>query len=872
VHPFAPGIRAHLVGLVCAAVVPVLAFSTVMAVVFWHQQRAGFEQRFLERARSMTIALDREQEASIRALETLAVAAELDGGDYRKFAEHARRVLRAGAGWTTIVLATPDGEQVVNLAHPGVRLPKLSGRPYFKQALQTARPAISRLQNSLLADRWMTGVAVPVIRDGAVRYVLCAGIDQAVWRRFLALYPVAPDATMTLLDQDGTIIARTRDHDRLEGKRLSPLHYENVGRAPEAAYVGAGLEGGRIYAAHARSSVSGWTVATEVPAARVERAIWRPVVVMAGGGGFALLLAVGLAPLFGRRIAAQVSTLARRATAVTRDDVPTSPEVTITEVADVARAFDGATAELRAREAALRAGRQLADEQLAEIEAIYQTAPIGLCVLDTSLRFVRINERLAEMDGLPAAAHIGRTVREITPDIADVVESIMRNVLTTGVAVLDYEITGEKRAGPGVSRAWLASWLPLRAADGRIVGINVVAEEITERKRAEDERATLLVAAQAASRDAEEANRLKDEFLAMLGHELRNPLGAISSAVHVMAKIDSAHPRAAQARAIAHRQVGHLARLVEDLLDVSRVAGGKIQLERRPLNLRAVVTDAVATLTTSGQTARHEISVRAQDAWVAADETRLEQIVSNLLGNAVKYTPPGGRIGIDVEPAGDEVVLRVADTGIGIAADVLPRVFDLFVQAPRTLERGQGGLGIGLTLVRRLVELHGGRVDAQSAGPAHGSVFTVALPRIPAPRLVVAAPEKTPRREIGRRRILIVEDNEDAREMMRQALELAGHEVHVCEDGPSGVDAARELRPDVALVDIGLPGEDGYSVAGRIRDLPAGREMLLIAVTGYGQADDRRRAKDAGFDLHVAKPVDPFRLLELIRAETRSAA
>ena len=366
---------------------------------------------------------------------------------------------------------------------------------------------------------------------------------------------------------------------------------------------------------------------------------------------------------------------------------------------------------------------------------------------------------------------------------------------------------------------------------------------------------------EAARAEAESANRTKDEFLAMLGHELRNPLGAISSAAHVLSRTAGGNSASSRASEIIGRQVQHLARIVDDLLDVSRVVAGKVVLRVQPVDLGEIAR-RVATLHGGPVGARHVISVHTTPTWISADPTRLEQVLTNLLANAVKYTAAGGEITVGVRRDGDRAVLTVRDTGVGIRPELLPRVFDLFVQGDRSLERSAGGLGIGLTLVRQLVELHGGTVEAASAGPGRGSTFTVRLP-------ILAAPPES--RDAARpaapgpaRRVLVVEDNDDAREMLRNLLHLFGHEVHEACDGTSAIEQARRLRPDAALIDIGLPGIDGYEVARRIRaDVPGAR---LVALTGYGQPEDRERALAAGFDVHLVKPVDPEQLERLLSA------
>jgi CheY-like chemotaxis protein/two-component sensor histidine kinase len=319
------------------------------------------------------------------------------------------------------------------------------------------------------------------------------------------------------------------------------------------------------------------------------------------------------------------------------------------------------------------------------------------------------------------------------------------------------------------------------------------------------------------------------------------------------------------------RQLDHLTRLVDDLLDVSRVTTTKVRLSLRPLDFTRAVKAAVEALRARGAMDRHQVTCEGPPVWVNADETRIEQIVTNLVGNAVKFTPPGGTVAVTVGREGHDAVLTVKDSGVGIPPDAVARIFDLFVQGEGTLDRAQGGLGIGLTLVRRLVELHGGTVRARSDGPGKGSTFTVHLPATEAP--ASTAPERIPMAPASTspRRVLIVEDNDDAREMLRVLLTHEGHEVHEAVDGPSGLEAALTLRPDVALLDVGLPGLDGYALARAIRARPQGQQIFLVALTGYGQLEDRQRANEAGFDAHVAKPVDPTGLTLLLARSIQSS-
>jgi signal transduction histidine kinase/ActR/RegA family two-component response regulator len=360
----------------------------------------------------------------------------------------------------------------------------------------------------------------------------------------------------------------------------------------------------------------------------------------------------------------------------------------------------------------------------------------------------------------------------------------------------------------------------------------------------------------------EATDRAKDQFLAMLGHELRNPLGAIAGAVGVLQLAGESPQTVERTRTVIARQVQHLSRLVDDLLDVSRVTTGKVHLTQRPLNLADLVDSAVGAWRAAGRFQRHEVSTELAPIWINGDSTRIDQILDNLIGNALKYTPAGGRVTVRVGADGQDAVLQVADTGTGMAPALLESAFDLFVQGERGLDRSQGGLGLGLTLVKALTLLHGGTVSAASGGPGTGSVFTVRLPSVPAEAVPTASAPSAEAR-LSRRRILVIEDNADAREMLRIALTMAGHEVHEAADGETGVAMAGRVVPDILLVDVGLPGLDGYEVARRVR-AGAAANASLIALTGYGQSEDRQRALEAGYDAHLVKPVVPEQLAQVI--------
>ncbi|HEV8615929.1 MAG TPA: ATP-binding protein [Methylomirabilota bacterium] len=537
-------------------------------------------------------------------------------------------------------------------------------------------------------------------------------------------------------------------------------------------------------------------------------------------------------------------------------------------------------------------------ESLAALSAVLEALPLGVFVVDQDDRIVAWNGGAASMFGLAAAEVAGRRFRDLdvsyrVPGLRAAVEAVKSGAereqlsdvcvrhaegeMAATVLVTPLAIAGGGRRVMVVAQSHdevRALSARLRAADDELQARREEAAHAEEELRVANEE---LHAANDAlnSRlrdleDTQEASRHKDDFLAMLAHELRNPLAPIVSAMHVI-RLRPDDGRAVQrAREIVERQVRHQARLLDDLLDVARAARGKIRLRRAPTTLDAVVGSALETTRSRIEARGHEVvvSLPVPPIPIDADGTRLAQAIASVLDNAAKYTASGGRIEVTGAREGGQALLRIRDTGVGIPADMLSRVFDLFTQGEVPLARSQGGLGVGLTLARTLVTMHGGSIEAASEGEGRGSEFTLRLPLAAAGVEARAADAAATG---SARSILVVEDNADAREMLRIALELDGHRVEVAEDGVKGVETALRIHPDVALVDIGLPGLDGYEVARRIRQ-SLGEDVRLVALTGYGQAEDRRRTREAGFDVHLVKPVDPDVLGPLLSDASRHVA
>jgi len=507
--------------------------------------------------------------------------------------------------------------------------------------------------------------------------------------------------------------------------------------------------------------------------------------------------------------------------------------------------------------------RKLAEQALRESEVRFRTlfeqAAVGIEQVALDGRIVGVNSKLCQMLGRDSSALLGKNCKEIThPDDWEREEVLLDQLLAgerTSYAV-------EKRCIHGSGNTvWVRLTSSLaRDPEGQCLYRISLLEGITDRKRAEEQNAALL-------EEIRQSVYHKDEFLAMLAHELRNPLAPLRNAVHLLHLRGEDPTVVARVRDMMDRQITHMRRLIDDLLDVSRITRGTITLNRERTDLARLVRLSTEDQRETFQNSSIELETRLPEipVWVQGDRTRLTQVLENLLENARKFTPRGGKIEVEVvaDPARREALMQVRDTGIGIEPELLPRLFDLFTQADRSLDRSPGGLGLGLALVKRLVELHDGKVSAHSAGSNQGAEFTVRLPLEDEPMALSETRRGavTSNRHV---RVLVVEDNRDSAESLRMLLATQGYEVALAYTGTEGVEAARRARPDVVICDIGLPGMDGYAVARAIRLNPGTAKARLIAVTGYGQDDDRARALANGFDTHLVKPADPEKLLGLL--------
>jgi PAS domain S-box-containing protein len=623
------------------------------------------------------------------------------------------------------------------------------------------------------------------------------------------------------------------------------------------------LADGPVYFAYARPRLADWRVVLTAPATALDRPWRRALATLAGGGVAALLLSILLAALAVRPITGSLSAVADAAADLGRGRRPAPLGGPVVDLAPLSRDLDTAA---RARERAERAGR----ESLAQLSAIVNPATAGIAQVDRDGRFVLVNRRYGELVGRGSGELIGRPFEEVLhPDDRAHALAVLRDLTTEAPE----RITEARYRAPDGSARWVDASLSL--VRGALIpgAVAIVALDATDRRAALEEREDLLARERAARRDAEAASQAKDEFLAALSHELRTPLHALRLWAGIL-RGGLEDPQAiARAADTIDRNAILQARLVDDLLDVSRIASGKLQLVFERVALRPIVETAVET---ARAPALNKGVALIQDLDPAAgtvrgDATRLQQVVWNLLANAVRFTPAGGRVEIRLRRADRVAVLTVTDSGRGIAAELLPHVFDRFRQGESGPARSHGGLGLGLSIARQLVELHGGTIEAASPGEGGGATFTVRLPLVgaaaaPGPAAPAGAGAQRPPRPLERVRVLVVDDDAETREVMAVAL---GREGAVVTTVPSVAEALGVLErdwPDVLVSDIGMPGEDGYDLIRRVRGLEArrGRHLPAIALTAYATAEDRRRVLEAGYEAHLAKPVPAATVAPLI--------
>lgn len=504
------------------------------------------------------------------------------------------------------------------------------------------------------------------------------------------------------------------------------------------------------------------------------------------------------------------------------------------------------------------------------LDSLMQLAPVGMTFFDCDGRYIRINNWLAKVNGLPPEAHIGKTVDEIAPFVAGIIKRRLKEALTTNVPILDDEVACTMPDDR--KHIFLVSYYPVFTPDNKRLGIGVVVNEITGQKQLEAELRKSVI-------EITNSDRQKTEFLATLAHELRNPLSPILNSVYLLNNLlkegDPNYEERHQAFQVIGRQVQHMSRLLDDLLEIARINRGKIKLRKEAVDLNKLLRRTVDLHKTAAQMRHHQtvLDLAPQTLVVNADPTRLEQIFGNIYSNAIKYTEDGGRIEIKTTACHDWVVVSVKDNGIGISPTTLRRMFEIFAQAEQSLDRSQGGLGIGLALSKDLVCLHGGTIEAKSDGLGRGSEFIVRLPHMHNSSSLDASDYKETTIPVANKqlRILIVDDNTDAAESLAVLLTHSGHDVQMVAEGATALKKVNVYDPDAILLDIGLPGLDGFTCCELLRE--SGYSGLVLAITGYASEADRERAKEAGFNYHLTKPVNPVDLAQILNkyADTKEA-
>ncbi len=530
----------------------------------------------------------------------------------------------------------------------------------------------------------------------------------------------------------------------------------------------------------------------------------------------------------------------------------------------------------RERQYQLRSVLMENEESFSLLNTLVGNAPVGIACLDAEMRYRLVNRPLAEMNGLPIEAHLGRTLAEVVPDLAAQVEPLFREALA-GRPVVDYPLTGHTRKVPGEQRDWLGSWYPIKTANDRMLGVGVIVQEITDRKRAEQEKQLLLESERAARSAAERANRLKDDFLATLSHELRTPLNGILGWAQLLqgnpSRSDADLTRGLEAIA---RNAKAQAELIEDLLDMGRIISGKLRLDVRTITPAAVVGTAIDTVRPAADARgiRIEQTLDPGAGPIKGDPNRLQQVVWNLLTNAVKFTPRGGKVQVVVKRVDSRVEISVADTGQGIDPEFLPHVFDRFSQADGSSARRHRGLGLGLAIVRNLVEMHGGTVRVDSPGEGKGATFTLALPLVVAPEESNGQPGEHPRKgestpldvSLAGLRILVVDDEPDGREVVTRVLQEYHATAFMASSAQDALDILQREKVDLVISDIGMPERDGYWLIQKIRSLPPedGGTVPAAALTAFARTEDRKRVLLSGYQTHIPKPVEASELITVV--------
>ncbi|HEX8291161.1 MAG TPA: ATP-binding protein [Pyrinomonadaceae bacterium] len=910
----------HLVLLVAGALLPLLAFAAVVVYRLADSERAATDRRLLRSAQDLSLVLDREIQSTVRTLSAVAESEELDRENFEAFHAESKRVLSTQRAWLTLILLKPDGRQLLNTNVPwGTPLSAATEPESLRLAVEQKRPVVGSLTRGRLSQTLGFPVRVPVMRGGEVRYVLTAVITPDALAGVVGLRGQPREEwARVVADSQGVIVARSHEQERFVGTRVTDSFLQRMRESDEGLFRTVARDGTNVYVAYSREPSSGWTTAVAAPAEVVESPARSKTLAVLGLGLGLLSLSTFGAFVISRHVRRGLLAAAEAAETMSRGGRPRALTSNVTEVAQLGRALSHSAAllaqhererdEQLARATAARAEAESARraqedllrdlrESESRLQLVADHAPVLITYCDAGRRYKFVNEPYAARFRVRPSELVGKPIREVLgPEAYAAIEPYVDAALGGERVEYEVEVPYERL---GARHMWVA-YAPEFDAGGKVTGFVSAILDITERKRAEAERDHMLEREKSLRAEAEKANRLKDEFLATVSHELRTPLTAILGWAHMLEANDLDPKTARHAVAVIRRNAHQQQQIVDDILDVSRVITGKLRLASERVELTPVVRAALDAIAPAAEAKGLRLrSSFDPEAAVTGDPARLQQVVWNLLANAVKFTPPGGEVRASVERLLTHVRVEVSDTGQGILPEFLPYAFDRFRQADMGTTRQHGGLGLGLAIVRHLVEAHGGSVHAYSAGEGQGATFTVdlplpiggepAAPRAEAPAAQAggtaspgqpqAPPSAGEKAEevlppLAGLRVLAVDDDADTLEMLTLFLRRAGAEVASAGSAAAALETLERFRPDVLVADIGMPEVDGYELLRRVRALTPERGGLTpaIALTAYAGETDRVRALRSGFQAHLPKPVEPDDLIKAVTSLAGSAA
>lgn len=837
--------RQVLLRLVLACLLPGLIGSAALMAYQYRQSRHALELHMVLNARGLMQAVDQHLLRIESTAQTLSLSESLGRRDLAAFHRQARATMKELGVGTNVVLRDREGRQLLNSLVDWGRPLNPPAEPLQVAAVfETGQPSISNLFIGPVLGQPIMSVDVPVTIGGQVAYALGIGVLPEQFNAILKAQSLPASWYTGVLDQNGVFVGRTHQPENYVGKRGSSSLLRQLDEVIEGSGQSITGEGTPVFSFHSRSPHTGWSVAIGIPRQLIIGELLETSAMLAAGMTLLLALGAWLAWLIGGRISGTFQALSQLASGL-GSGRKAQTVIPIREAALVAAEMGRAATLLEEREATLK-------ESEARFKALADNMAQLAWMADRHGQVLWFNRRWYEYTGGKEEDLLDpQWMRHLHPEQADRAREKLAHHIRSGEPCED---TYQMRGRHGEYRWFLSSALPLRDRAGRITHWFGTHTDVTAQLDTQ--------------RALQEADARKDEFIAVLAHELRNPLAPVRTAVEILKRTGPADPRVSRACTVIERQVTHMAKLIDELLDMARIVRGKLAMALQPCDLAVIVRNTAEDYQLSMEAAglRFEIDIPAQPVPVRGDALRLAQMVGNLLNNASRFTEAGGRVGVRVATEPGQALVQVMDTGVGISPELRQRLFDPFSQAVQDLARSKGGLGLGLALTKGLVELQGGSLQVSSEGLGRGATFTLRLPLQPEATLA-PEPAAVPAARQRPRRVLVIEDNQDAARTLAELLELSGNEVQLAFDGDSGLAAASRFAPEVVITDIGLPGEtDGYAVARRLRASESLRQVFLIALSGYADAQSRERARQAGFDRYLFKPVDVGQLEEALRA------